>query len=304
MIELLAAPALAAPAADAAALLELGASAPPGAVPFAEIFAAQLAEPAPEPAEDPPATEEPEIAASPIALFLALPETVQRPPSPAAGEPQNPVAIEITSRSEPAAKAQAQPPEVQPQPPEIHAQPPEVQAQAPEVQTQAPDVQTQAPADPPLALPAPAAPAAARPEAPAMHVAAPVASREWSGELGVRLVWLAREGIGEAQIVLEPQELGPVHVRISVESGSAAVAMAASLPETRHALEAALPALREMLAASGIELAEASVSAEPGAGERRPRPPEPAPRSSSGVLEAHGGEPVPARARGLVDLYA
>ena len=56
-----------------------------------------------------------------------------------------------------------------------------------------------------------------------------------------------------------PPELGPVEVRIDLSNGEASFAIVATQPATRDALEQALPLLRDLLAAQGLTLGQASV---------------------------------------------
>lgn len=141
-----------------------------------------------------------------------------------------------------------------------------------------------------------------------VRIDTPVGRSGWDGEVATRIAFLVRERMSEAQLVLEPAELGPVQARIRFEDGNAIVALVAARADTREALEAALPRLRELLESGGLTLGDASVSH--GQQEAEPRRAgAPGTRGDeSGASNA--GEPgaTPAarlmHARGLVDLYA
>nr|USX17299.1 flagellar hook-length control protein FliK [Oxalobacteraceae bacterium OTU3CAMAD1] len=60
---------------------------------------------------------------------------------------------------------------------------------------------------------------------------------------------------------LNPPDLGPLQVVLSVNKDQATAAFSSAQPEVRQALEAALPKLREMMSEAGIQLGSATVSA-------------------------------------------
>ncbi|HUL45767.1 MAG TPA: flagellar hook-length control protein FliK [Steroidobacteraceae bacterium] len=92
------------------------------------------------------------------------------------------------------------------------------------------------------------------------QVHAEVGSTGWANELGTRLHWMANQGIGSASLRLTPEQLGPVEVKISLHQNAASVWFSAAQPDTRSALEQALPRLRELFSAQGLNLAQAGVS--------------------------------------------
>ncbi|MCK2184926.1 flagellar hook-length control protein FliK [Halomonas getboli] len=91
-------------------------------------------------------------------------------------------------------------------------------------------------------------------------LSAPVGSQTWPGQLGQRLVQFARQG-GEQHIEmkLHPAELGPLSVTLKVGDQGAQAHFLSSHAQVRHALEQAIPQLREALAGQGIALGETSV---------------------------------------------
>lgn len=82
----------------------------------------------------------------------------------------------------------------------------------------------------------------------------------WDQAFSERVIWVARQGLQEAHIQVTPRELGPIEVRVSVQQDQASVAFAAQNSTAREAIENALPRLREMLAESGLNLAQSEVS--------------------------------------------
>jgi flagellar hook-length control protein FliK len=93
-----------------------------------------------------------------------------------------------------------------------------------------------------------------------VQVQSHVGSGGWANELGTRLHWMANAGLGSASLRLTPEQLGPVEVKISVHQNAASVWFSASQPDTRSALEQALPRLKELFSAQGLNLAQAGVS--------------------------------------------
>jgi len=69
---------------------------------------------------------------------------------------------------------------------------------------------------------------------------------------------------------LSPEHLGDLEIGVTMKDGEVDVSFAASVAETRVALEQALPKLRELLGQSGLELSNAGVySSLPSGSERR-----------------------------------
>jgi flagellar hook-length control protein FliK len=81
----------------------------------------------------------------------------------------------------------------------------------------------------------------------------------WNQAFSERVVWMARGGIQEAQLQLNPRHLGPVEVRLSVQQDQVNVQFTAQHATTREAIEQALPRLRDLLGDSGLQLGQADV---------------------------------------------
>jgi len=82
----------------------------------------------------------------------------------------------------------------------------------------------------------------------------------WGKVLSSRVVWMAREGIQQAELRLNPAKLGPVDVKLHMNNDQANVTFVAQNAATRDALEQALPRLRESFQENGMNLANANVS--------------------------------------------
>ena len=82
----------------------------------------------------------------------------------------------------------------------------------------------------------------------------------WDQALGQKVVWMVAGGQQSASLTLNPPDLGPLQVVLNVSNSQASASFTAAQPEVRQALEAAMPKLREMLADSGIQLGQTTVS--------------------------------------------
>jgi flagellar hook-length control protein FliK len=130
-----------------------------------------------------------------------------------------------------------------------------------------------------------------------------VGSAAWTDELGGQLTWMTHKGLESGSLRLSPEHLGPVEVRIAVQNGDASVWFGANHPDTRAALEQALPRLREMFANQGLTLTDSGVSRE------SPRQSPPSSPQSIAAVSAVGSSDVSVSAAvrislGLVDTYA
>lgn len=82
----------------------------------------------------------------------------------------------------------------------------------------------------------------------------------WARVMSSRVVWMAREGVQQAELRLNPAHLGPVEVRLSMQNDQTSVTFIASNAAARDALEQALPRLRESFNENGLALNHAEVS--------------------------------------------
>ncbi|OKP02443.1 flagellar hook-length control protein FliK [Xenorhabdus eapokensis] len=87
-------------------------------------------------------------------------------------------------------------------------------------------------------------------------------SEEWQQQLNQHVLFFNRNGLQQAELRLHPQELGALHIRMSVEDNQAQLHFVSAHQHVRAALEAALPGLRHALAENGIQLAQSSVNSD------------------------------------------
>ncbi len=136
----------------------------------------------------------------------------------------------------------------------------------------------------------------------------PPQSRQWSSELGDRILFMANQKLQAAEIRLNPPNLGLLEVKLAISGDQAQLVFQSGNANVREVLESAVPRIREMLEQNGINLADVNISdgkpqSEEG-GERQ--------RASAGGLSGLGQgveeEVVPISAMavdriGLVDYY-
>lgn len=141
------------------------------------------------------------------------------------------------------------------------------------------------------------------------EVGAPVGSAGFADELSRQVVWMVDKDAQIAELRINPPDLGPVEVRLSVSGDQASAQFVSTHAEVREALETSIARLRESFAQAGIQLGEASVSAESFRDQTSAQSEQRAQRGGYSDATLSGGTPaahVPAQRvhRGLVDTFA
>jgi len=95
-----------------------------------------------------------------------------------------------------------------------------------------------------------------------LQVSAPVSSPGFADALSQQVVWMVDKDAQVAELRINPPELGPVEVRLTVNGDQASAQFVSTHQEVREALETSIARLRESFAEAGIQLGQASVSAE------------------------------------------
>lgn len=154
---------------------------------------------------------------------------------------------------------------------------------------------------PPPASPVHQATLAAHPQSPA-----------FAADLGTELRWMAEAGVQHAELHLNPAELGPIQVQLTLNAQTAEIHFAAVHATTRESIQQALPVLREMLAGEGLQLGQAGVSGGDAGREfaqQQARAQEhdthaATGQPSAGVVAPRAAGGAPRAGRGMLDLYA
>lgn len=94
----------------------------------------------------------------------------------------------------------------------------------------------------------------------AVPMAVPLESPEFAQAFGLEISTLARDGIQQAELHLNPAEMGPVSVQIALDGEKARIDFGAQAAATRAAIEASLPELAAALRDAGLTLAGGGVS--------------------------------------------
>jgi len=132
-------------------------------------------------------------------------------------------------------------------------------------------------------------------------IATHVRDPRWAEELGTRVSLMLNKRESVASLQLTPLDLGPVDVSVTVRDSQATIHFGAAQADTRALLEASLPRLREMLAAQGFNLLDASVSQ---GFTRQPRGDAPAAPRAEGDTEVTAVASRAITLSGLLDVYA
>ena len=133
---------------------------------------------------------------------------------------------------------------------------------------------------------------------------------QWAPALGSRIVTMVADNIQQAEIHLDPPELGSMEIKMQLNQEQTSIQVQVQSPQVRDVLEANAQRLRDALAEQGLELAGFDVSqqqSESGQGGQQ----QDAPAGDSGntdtlmAAEESGAATVTVRqSDGLLDAYA
>jgi flagellar hook-length control protein FliK len=143
-------------------------------------------------------------------------------------------------------------------------------------------------------------------------IAKPVTHPGWSKDLGEQIVWMNNKEIAAAEIKLNPLHLGPISIRIDVgQDNQTSIQFTAQHAETKEALEASIPKLREMLQGQQLNLVNVNISQNTNSNHGKqpsqafygnPGRPEATLDTGVGGLEIHEADAIVSK--GLLSLYA
>lgn len=91
-------------------------------------------------------------------------------------------------------------------------------------------------------------------------VPVPLGQPQWNQAVGEKVLWLAAQNVSAAEIRLDPPDLGPVHVKVTVNQDQASVSFTSPHAVVREALDQQLNRLREMFSEQGLNLVNVDVS--------------------------------------------
>ncbi len=95
----------------------------------------------------------------------------------------------------------------------------------------------------------------------ASALAAPVVvySKNWQGDFIQRIQWMVNQGIDQVELQLDPQELGPLTIKISMHNGESQVAVHVAHSQTRDIFDANQDRLKELFQQGGLSLSQFDV---------------------------------------------
>jgi flagellar hook-length control protein FliK len=154
-------------------------------------------------------------------------------------------------------------------------------------------------------------------EAVTVNLATPATSAEFRAALGAQVSWFARAGVQQAELHLNPADMGPVSIQIVLDGQQAQVNFGADSALTRQIIESGMPELAGALRDAGLTLTGGGVSQHSG-GQRQDANGHGAPGGSASNVQPSGtvvdetmqAQAVQARrsvvrsAMGGIDLYA
>jgi flagellar hook-length control protein FliK len=128
--------------------------------------------------------------------------------------------------------------------------------------------------------------------------------------LGTRIAWMAEQKLGHAQIRLNPENAGPIDVRIQLDGSQVNASFHSANADVRQALEASLPRLRDMLGQQGMQLGNTDIGQRQA--QQQSSQGHPTPRGFTGNDDGSSAvtgistqaAPIIVRSRGLLDEYA
>ncbi len=94
------------------------------------------------------------------------------------------------------------------------------------------------------------------------HIGPRVGSKMWDQAIGQKVIWMVAGGEQSAELSLNPPDLGPLQVVLSISDNFVDASFVSSHLDVREAIEAAAPKLREMMDNAGISLSGFSVSSQ------------------------------------------
>lgn len=94
------------------------------------------------------------------------------------------------------------------------------------------------------------------------HLNSRVGTPAWNQSVGQKIVWMVAGAEQTAELTLNPPDLGPMQIVLSVNNDQANATFISAHPDVRDALESAMPKLRQMMSDAGVQLSGFSVKSE------------------------------------------
>lgn len=148
---------------------------------------------------------------------------------------------------------------------------------------------------------------------PNMHVETPLGQPGWGQEVSDKLTWMVGNNRQQADLVLNPPQLGRIEVSMIIEGDKVSATFTSANIAVREALENSMVRLRDVLADAGVTLGDTHVGAESrqdarSSDTRNDKHPSGNAGRDSAVTPtdaiARGSTWINASGRGMVDIFA
>ena len=93
-----------------------------------------------------------------------------------------------------------------------------------------------------------------------VELKAPVSSPDWGPALNQRITWMVANSLQNANITVNPPNLGPLEINIQTDQNKTNVQFIVSSSEVRQAIQDSIPGLSKMFENSGLELGQANIN--------------------------------------------
>ncbi|RUR05253.1 flagellar hook-length control protein FliK [Legionella sp. km772] len=95
-----------------------------------------------------------------------------------------------------------------------------------------------------------------------LEIPVPVNHPQWGDQFADHIAWLGNNDIKSAVIKIHPEDLGPIEINVKVVKDAASVNIISHSAQVRDVMDQAIPKLRDMMSAQGLNLAEVQISAD------------------------------------------
>lgn len=97
---------------------------------------------------------------------------------------------------------------------------------------------------------------------PGLRMESSLGQAGWRDEIGQKLTWMASNHRQQAELILNPPQLGRIEVTLTLDGDRASVSFVSPHAAVRETLENAMTRLREVLAEAGVTLGQTHVGAD------------------------------------------
>ena len=95
-----------------------------------------------------------------------------------------------------------------------------------------------------------------------LRIDTPLGQAGWHDEMGQKLTWMVGNNRQQADLVLNPPQLGRIEVSLTMNGDQATAIFTSANPAVRETLEGSIHRLREVLADAGVSLGQTQVGSE------------------------------------------